>query len=114
MSTNYYARYNVCDCCNRYDEVHIGQSYRALQTQPALGIRSWTAWCTFLNTEGVQVFDEYDRQLDVAEFIQGWVPRQDAAQHVAETDKSWNYLFNSKSGDFLDEQGFYFVDREFS
>ena len=112
MSTNYYARYNICECCGRYDEMHIGSTYRALQTQT--GIRTWEQWCNFLRKPNIKVFDEYGRELEVNEFIQGWTPRPNGELLVKEADEHWNRMFGTPSGDFLDDQGFYFIDRDFS
>lgn len=35
MGTNYYARYNACDCCGRYDSAHIGKSQYLVRIWPA-------------------------------------------------------------------------------
>lgn len=72
MSTNYYVRENVCDCCGRYDELHLGKSSMGWQFtfqynggeyyKNVAEMRKWL--------EGKRIFDEYDKEISNDEFWQ--------------------------------------------
>lgn len=66
MSTNYYALTNHCECCDRADELHIGQwaarrfllaQHSADGERPAL--ITWDDWMKWLESSGVKIRDEY-------------------------------------------------------
>lgn len=78
MGTNYYHRTNICACCDRYDETHICKSHVDFEATiecdddtPAgrIVIGSWQQWKERLQTVEGKVFDEYDNEHTVAEFI---------------------------------------------
>ena len=76
MGTNYYQRTDICPCCNRYKEKHIGknsggwdftfQGYNFVESQPK--ISSWEDWKRELKDNG-KIFDEYGRELSFDEFV---------------------------------------------
>jgi len=79
MGTNYYARTNICEHCNRYDELHIGKSsagwtfsfhgYKPsafAEHVPLLD--SWKAWQEYLQQPGIKVFSEYGEEVAYADF----------------------------------------------
>jgi hypothetical protein len=78
MSTNYYWRFNGCNCCERYDELHIGKSsggwefmfrgYRSSPANPKEDILSWDDWKTRLLADGT-VVDEYGAAIPTQDFI---------------------------------------------
>lgn len=75
MGTNYYHRFNRCDCCNRYDQRHIGmdswgwefsfQAFTDDEYKPFL--KSWAEWKEALKAG--QIFDEYGEEMPVDKFI---------------------------------------------
>lgn len=74
MGTNYYVRYNRCDCCGRYDELHMCKSFRTYQAHwdlphinPVGQITSVSDWLKLLEMPGVEVWDEYGDQHDPVE-----------------------------------------------
>lgn len=83
MGTNYYWRHNICDCCHRYDEMHICKSLRSFRgyfgerewsdehrrmlPAPPLVV-SWRQWRDKLRSAG-EVWDEYGTRQDTEEFI---------------------------------------------
>ena len=126
MGTNYYVIENLCECCNRYEEVyHIGKasygwafSFRGYRDKE---LTSWQAWKEFLKDKRIK--DEYGEDVTYAWFV----------EHV-ETYKSPNYIrddghknlsrneqgridrypwFNPEY-DWDDPQGYSFGTREFS
>lgn len=95
MSTNFFWHHNICDCCGRYDELHICKSFHTFRghfgdewdevnheiLRPPL-IVSWKGWTEKLRSGG-QIFDEYRRQHDIEEFIAATeaLPRPGRRQH---------------------------------
>lgn len=76
MSTNYYWRHNICSCCRRYDEVHIGHqaslswSFEGhFRRQPPFPITSWAEWKAVLSVNAGEVWDECGQQVPVDQFI---------------------------------------------
>lgn len=116
MGTNYYARYNKCACCERYEERHIGKSYRTLQATNVgdVLIASWADWVTFLTKEGVEVWNEYCEHIPTDEFITGWKPLPDAQDIVDYQNAEWIQRFGTELGDYVDKDGYMFSTREFS
>jgi hypothetical protein len=131
MGTSYYARYNACECCGRYDEAHIGKSFRTLQAYdqtpftPIPGyertaIIDMADWRTVLALPGVTVWDEYGEQVtDVAAFVARWQRwetedewRQDPA-HLGASRYS-NYHRHCPVSMWLDPEGHVMWDTYFS
>jgi len=81
MGTNYYWRYNICDKCNRYDELHIGKSSFgwafSLHVYPEqkwadddyIVIENLEDWKEKFTTEGSKIFDEYNREVSKDEVL---------------------------------------------
>jgi hypothetical protein len=90
MGTNYYLHYNICKCCSRSDEIHIGKSsggwtfsfqgYRANGTyyteikdkdEKELKIESYKDWLSFLErmiAKGSEIRDEYNEKISLDKF----------------------------------------------
>lgn len=77
MGTNYYLRYNECQCCGRYDEVHIGKSSFGWRfawhgyTEAPAGlhpIKSVADWRDAIK-KGT-IYNEYGEKQDADTFIQ--------------------------------------------
>ena len=121
MGTNYYHRFNHCDCCGRYDERHICKSmvmFRGYRPAPDWPdefagplLTSWRQWREALRQEG-EVWDECGRQFDVQQFI--------AAVESTDPDSrrrqfEWVQAHGTvRDKDWLDGDGFSFYDGEFS
>lgn len=77
MGTNYYHRFNVCPHCERWDSAHIcksGSLFHALTREDSEGhirvvVSTWAQWQDRLREDGF-VLDEYDKRIDVDEFIE--------------------------------------------
>ena len=67
MSTNYYAKTNVCEHCNRFDELHIGKSSAgwcfSLHVIPERGLNTWDDWKSLLSLPSTSIRDEYDNDV---------------------------------------------------
>jgi hypothetical protein len=81
MGTNFYARVNTCEHCNKPDyELHIGKQSIGWQFgfrgyvnyQPIDGVElnldSWQKWKSFLNHKTVRIVDEYGEEVKFSEF----------------------------------------------
>jgi hypothetical protein len=76
MGTNYYLRTQkgkICDSCNRgdsYEELHIGKSSAGWEFifNPNSGeTPSFKKWRSLLEKSPDQIYDEYDRKVDLFE-----------------------------------------------
>jgi len=110
MGTNYYARYNICEFCGRYDELHIGKSsagwtfiFQAQEDE--ITIKSYKEWIEFLLGEEIKIFDEYGDELTIVDF-----------KDIIENKKKekHNHTKEYPEGHFLDEEGNSFSEGEFS
>ena len=80
MGTNFNYRINICDKCNRYDQIHIGKRsagwvfhFRAydensfpVRRYPI--ITSYKDWLDFFNDEPGKIFDEYEKEWTIDQF----------------------------------------------
>jgi len=113
MGTNYYARYNICPQCGRYDELHICKNsfgweplFRAYREEEhGVEIRSFRDWVKFLKQPDVKIVDEYGDEVKKKDFV-----KLLKMKHSEESFKS-----HPKSGGcWVDEEGYEFTYREFS
>lgn len=125
MGTNYYFDYNICDCCGRYDTLHVGKNgtmLRAHMTDPygddpptPVGeIRGWADWKQlFARVDGV-ARDEYGDPISIESLIgrfEATTPAQRRRQYDALVELP--YTFDVRY-DWLDADGFSVSAREFS
>lgn len=125
MSTNFYHRYNLCECCGRFDERHVGkwtslQGYRRPDwyddDQPFDEVLSWADWKARLRAGG-ELWDEYGKQWEVEKFIASMegVPSEGRRRQydwIREHGYPRGYL--GKDDDWLDPDGFSFCGRDFT
>lgn len=125
MGINYYARTEICDCCSRYTELHVGKNlvmFRGyLQDEdwpdeppptPWGEIRSWREWKAALLSPGVEVWDENDTQLEIEQFI-AWVEATEPERRA----RQYRWLVEhgeDLSDEWLDDQCFSFTSTEFT
>lgn len=80
MGTNYYHRTAICECCNRYDERHIGKSsygwsfsFRGYKpnewSDDKTPIVDYVNWIRALESTG-KIFDEYGTEISLQGFKQ--------------------------------------------
>ena len=75
MGTNYYHRTNICSCCGRYDETHIGKdsfgwqfSFQGLVDEEMKPVVStYKEWKDRLLSG--RIFDEYGREIGYQDFL---------------------------------------------
>ena len=125
MGTNYYARFNICDCCGRYDSAHICRShstYRAYLVDwdnplDALygKVTSVADWLTVLAMPGVEVWDEYDRRVPTDEFVEQVRASRSYSQTKWDIQQQWmaDNPWYTPTG-FRDPEGFVMEPCEFS
>lgn len=107
MSANYYVRYDKCECCGRYDKLHIGKqsvgwtflfrSYRELE------LHSAGQWRELLNKKGSSILDEYGVTITPEDFF--------AKVEAAQTAVNKRYVGWYS---YLDKENFAFSAEEFS
>lgn len=109
MGTNYYARINICKCCNRFDELHIGKSSAgwtfSFHSIPERELVCWQDWYIFLNEPNVKIFNECGEEITSDNFIE-LVNSKKSARH--------NHAEEYPEGSYLDPEGNSFSNGEFS
>ena len=117
MGTNYYQRTEICECCGRYDEKHIGKSsagwqfsfrgYNAEEHRPA--ILSFKDWKRELKNG--KIFDEYGREMPYEDFLAF------VEEKKSQPNNHFDYCVKnnlSRETDFKDPDGHSFSNTEFS
>jgi len=141
MGTNYYFRYNICKCCNRFSDIHIGKSsggwsfsfhapdlyidMSTLDPKHALldvkdfrfNITSFQEWKEVIDKyvteyETAKIFDEYHADIPPEEFY-SMVENKKDGKHHATYMKEDGKDYDEKR-DFLDKEGHSFSRGEFS
>ncbi len=123
MGANYYVHYNECQCCARYDEMHVGKSGTMVQAHvqqpdqdtpasPIGDIRSWADWRKWLAAVPHTCWNEYHEQLTDEELI-------DTFERTTLDQRGRQYRWvlehdSDLSCDWLDEDGFSVCSRWFS
>ncbi len=121
MGTNYYHRTNICNCCNRHDERHIGKSsagwqfnfqgYYNFGEEDKPDIRSFKKWQEILQ-EG-KIFNEYGEEISFNEFISIVSSKQELNDNKNQYD-SCKARGCNLNNDWKDEEGYAFTTAEFS
>lgn len=144
MGTNYYLRYNICKCCNRYNEIHIGKSsygwsftfhapdeyINASTLDPKIAllddheiqikISSYKEWKEFfqkyiIEYETAKIFDEYGTEISLEEFYDMVEIKKGGKNHAHEMATDFKYSStHDPERDFIDEDGNSFSRVEFS
>ena len=124
MGTNYYARYEICECCKRYEELHIGKSsagwsfsFRGYSEEYMLyGVKSFDDWKRVIKEHNMKIYDEYGNYITLDEFI-GIVESKKGGENL--------FTYSKKNGVqssidlsvlermWLDNEGNSFSDMEF-
>ena len=107
MSTNYYIRENICECCNRYDETHIWKSSMWRDFTIRHHTEKYNSWNEFQNyLKERRIFDEYgeeDNVEDLIDFIKQKAIDHPFRHRQEEYDPHWKYI-----------DWYYFLDVNFS
>ena len=119
MGTNYYIRYNQCDCCGRYNEFHIGKSslgweftFHSIRDTMVL-ISSFDPKNALLNNHDYLIIESFQ---DWKQFIEKYVIKYKTVKIYDEykDEKSARFLFDlikSKQGGKNHAE---YVNREYS
>ena len=77
MGTNYYAKLNYCEHCQRYEEFHLGSSSSrwcfSLHVYPDDGINTLNDLMNHIGDN--QIYNEYDEEISKAEFLNSVMER---------------------------------------
>jgi len=124
MGTNYYLRKNICPCCSRYDEIHIGKSSAGWsfsfhgfrkENDEGLIIISYKDWLKEL--QNGEIYDEYGRKVTLEEFMKLVENKKDASLNHTAYCRNSDCEFNRKHAEeycWLDESGNSFQAGEWS
>ena len=111
MGTNYYVETTTCRCCGHKPErIHIGKNsvgWEFMFEAQEL-IRSFKYWRIYLTNK--QIVDEYGREVSYEDFL-----KLVYDSRVAGAKNHHDYCQNKGySGTFKDDEGWAFIDGEFS
>lgn len=134
MGTNYYLHYNICKCCSRSDEIHIGKSsggwtfsfqgfrqygfcYKETgdKQEKELKITSYKDWLVFLEkmlSKGNEIRDEYGDKISLDSFKEMVERKKD--EKFNHTKYCMVEHPDTMKDLWLDEEGHSFSDGEFS
>ena len=124
MGTNYYQRTDICKCCNRYKERHIGKSscgwqfsfqgYMGYEDNPK--IQSFKDWIREIKADiHSKIFDEYGRELSLDEFIKLVEDKKaESHNHYDYCKKEASNRGYDISNDWKDDEGYSFSSHDFS
>ena len=120
MGTNYYHRTDICKCCNRYKEKHIGKSSMGWQfsfqgyNEDYPEIYSFKDWKRELLSEG-EIFDEYGNHISLDDFIRKVESKKIEENNHYDYCKKYSKERGYDMGnDWKDEEGYSFTFAEFS
>lgn len=106
MGTNYYMKFNLCDKCGRFDEIHLGKASCGwrfmLQYNDGKYYKTWKEMKEWLKDQiekGAVIRNEYGEEVSLDEFI--------------EIVESKRHEPIDEYFDFIDEDGYRFDNGEF-
>lgn len=134
MGTNYYIRYNICECCDRHDELHLGVSsygwsftFQAInqrlsfkETDPKAALlgenetrfiivayRNWKEFITryVINYKTAKIYDEYEDEVSPKQLYDLIESKKNGKSHYKEAQDKYS---------FLDNEGNSFISNDFS
>lgn len=106
MGTNYYAKYNKCECCNRYDKLHLGKSsmgWKFMFKSNTEKYNNFKEFCKFIRRKDVEVWDDYGNKKSAKHLIDLIMSKQDGKSQYG---VGWDE-------DLLIIEGYDFISREF-
>lgn len=113
MGTNFDVRYNICEECGRYDDLHLGKSsigwefcFQGYEYHDfrQLRIRSIKDWKDFIDKNNGKIFDEYNRECTWDEIMTWTEGKKEGKKH-----ESMQYTEY-----YRDSEGYSFTDNDFS
>lgn len=134
MGTNFYFRFNMCDCCDRYDEIHIGKSSGGWQflfqfvnqtinpkrldpksallneEKNILVVDSFKKWKTLIDRYVVEyktakIYNEYNEEVSASDLYELIESKRDGINHHRKSDDR---------DSFEDDEGNSFIRCDFS
>lgn len=130
MGTNYYLHFNHCDCCNRFDQIHIGKSStgwrftfrgyldldeldKVPDVPDQLSVRSFEDWQRIINQDDCEIYDEYGRHHTKESFYNLVKDKRELKSQAAYSISSERHT-SYKEDYWHDEYGNSFTGREFT
>jgi hypothetical protein len=139
MSTNFYIRYNICNQCDRYDEIHLGKSsagwkFLFHEIKASFPLPKWNKDVkkllknsiieyikldSFIDIENfllkycpkyIKIFDEYEEEISVKDFLELVKSKQDNKSHIHYCNEH-NFPLDDY---FMDESSYEFSKGDFS
>ena len=106
MGTNYYVNYNICKCCGRGEQVHIGKSscgwkflfYAPRKSEYGFNYETITSiddWKKFLKENEHTIEDEYGKPIPDEDFWIKVEKKQNEKSHCENGNENYNF---SKGG----------------
>lgn len=127
MGTNYYQRTDICKCCNRYKERHIGKnsagwefSFQGHNNEDYPEIYSFEDWKRELQADG-KIFSEYGEEISFEDFVKLVEEKQNGKWNDRPNLNHYDWCKEhseergySMDNDWKDKEGYSFTFSEFS
>ena len=104
MSTNYYARFGICEKCGRYDEIHLGKlstGWKFLFGWNSNQYADIYSFAKFINRRDVKIYDENEEKIEPERLLNLIGKSQSLKSHHSELDGY--YLKDIKGYEFMVE-----------
>lgn len=71
MGTNYYLRYNICECCGRFDQYHIGKDSVGWKFLFHIdeNRKNVNDWLENIRSSRYKIYNEYDEEISYHDFL---------------------------------------------
>lgn len=125
MGTNYYLRTNICECCDRYDEKHIGKKsvgwqfgFRSYRTEE-IEIETCENWlevllkAVLIDRTG-KICNEYGAEVPFDSFVEMVKKSKDNLENKNHYDWCVEHECLNSYNQWKDAEGYSFTDSEFS
>lgn len=91
MGTNYYLRYNICKCCGRFNQYHIGKDSGGWKFLFHIDSahKNIDDWLENMRSSRYEIYDEYDNRISYHDFIFMIRSKQKEKSRVIEYPKSF-------------------------
>ena len=131
MGTNYYMRYDNCECCSRHEEIHIGKKsygwqfsfqahnpevswapmgYLGISDPKDFLINSWKDWQRYLQMKEHKIFDEYDSHISFKDLKRIIEDSKKNLKNLNHTTECHGMPFEAS---FYDKEGYSFSNSDF-
>lgn len=119
MGTNFDVRFNICETCGNYEELHLGKASYGWEFSfqghdGVIKIKSVKTWKEFIDKRNGKIFDEYNRENTWEDIMARADIAKDRKKHT--TAKSIGFYQGDEDIEryYYDSEGYCFTNMDFS